>query len=68
MLEWVAVSFFPTQESNPGLLYCRQVLYQLSHQGSLLRGKASSKTENSGCCFFLAGGGGVVVHIMLVGF
>ena len=23
---------FPTQESNPGLLYCRQILYQLSHQ------------------------------------
>ena len=26
---------FPTQESNPGLLYCRQILYQLSYQGSL---------------------------------
>ena len=25
---------FPTQGSNPDLLYCRQVLYQLSHQGS----------------------------------
>ena len=25
---------FPTQESNPGLLHCRQILYQLSHQGS----------------------------------
>ena len=25
---------FPTQESNPGLPYCRQILYQLSHQGS----------------------------------
>jgi len=25
---------FPTQESNWGLLYCRQVLYQLSYQGS----------------------------------
>ena len=25
---------FPTQESNPGLLPCRQILYQLSHQGS----------------------------------
>ena len=22
---------FPTQGSNPGLLYCRQILYQLSH-------------------------------------
>ena len=25
---------FPTQGSNPGLLPCRQILYQLSHQGS----------------------------------
>ena len=25
---------FPTQESNPGLLHCRQTLYCLSHQGS----------------------------------
>ena len=23
---------FPTQGSNPGLLHCRQVLYQLSHR------------------------------------
>ena len=27
---------FPTQGSNPGLPHCRQILYQLSHQGSLL--------------------------------
>ena len=26
---------FPTQGSNPGLLHCRQMLYPLSHQGSL---------------------------------
>ena len=25
---------FPTQGSNPGLLHCRQILYQLSYQGS----------------------------------
>ena len=25
---------FPTQRSNPGLPYCRQILYQLSHKGS----------------------------------
>ena len=25
---------FPTQRSNPGLPRCRQILYQLSHQGS----------------------------------
>ena len=27
---------FPTQESNLGLLHCRQILYHLSHQGSPL--------------------------------
>ena len=26
---------FLTQGSNPGLLHCRQILYQLTHQGSL---------------------------------
>ena len=26
--------FFPTQGSNPGLLHCRQILYQLNHKGS----------------------------------
>ena len=25
---------FPTQGSNPGLQHCRQILYQLSYQGS----------------------------------
>ena len=25
---------FPAQGSNPGLLHCRQILNQLSHQGS----------------------------------
>ena len=25
---------FPTQGLNPGLLHCRQIVYQLSHQGS----------------------------------
>ena len=28
---------FLTQESNPGLLRCRQILYHLSHQGSPVR-------------------------------
>ena len=27
---------FPTQESNQDLLHCRRILYQLSHQGSIL--------------------------------
>ena len=26
--------FFPTQELNQGLLYCRQILYQLNYEGS----------------------------------
>ena len=26
---------FPTQGLNPGLLHCRRILYQLSHQGNL---------------------------------
>ena len=30
LLQWI----FPTQESNWGLLHCRQILYQLSYQGS----------------------------------
>ena len=38
ILEWVAFPFsrgiIPTQGSNPGLLHCRRILYQLSHQGS----------------------------------
>ena len=40
ILKWVASHFllqgiFPTQESNLGLLYCKQILYCLSHQGNL---------------------------------
>ena len=30
---------FPTQESNPGLLHCRWILYQLSHKGSPVHNK-----------------------------
>ena len=36
-LDWVAIllqGIFPTQESNPGLLHCWWILYQLSNQGS----------------------------------
>ena len=28
------LGIFPTQGSNPGLLHCRRILYQLSHNGS----------------------------------
>ena len=38
ILEWVAFPFikgiFLIQGSNPDLLNCRQILYQLSHKGS----------------------------------
>ena len=42
MLEWVAFPFSKgssqpreqTQGTNPGLLHCRRILYQLSHKGS----------------------------------
>ena len=29
---------FPIQGLNPGLPHCRQILYQLSHQGSIKQG------------------------------
>ena len=34
---------FPTQGSNPGLPHCRQILYQLSHQGSPFQVTGSKK-------------------------
>ena len=51
LLQWI----FPTQESNQGLLHCRQILYQLSYQGSSLfdmtgtkvTGRDQSECENS---------------------
>ena len=36
---------FPTQGSNPGLPYCRQILYQLSHKGSPLCVKHCAKSS-----------------------
>ena len=35
---------FPTQGSNPGLLHCRQILYQLSQQGSPWMSRVYIKT------------------------
>ena len=47
ILEWVAFPFsgeiFQTQGSNPGLLHCRWILYQLNYQGSLIQRYASLK-------------------------
>ena len=54
MLEWVAISFSrgvcPTQRSNPGLLHCRQILYWLSHQGSLGLDKLASAWRDPRLC------------------
>ena len=37
---------FPTQELNPGLLHCRQMLYHLSHQGTSYEIKITVKNKN----------------------
>ena len=39
---------FPTQGLNPGLLYCRQILYQLSHKGSWEGLGAGGEGDNRG--------------------
>ena len=40
---------FPTQKSNRGLLHCRQILYQLSYEGSpLLQKYAENKGKEYG--------------------
>ena len=53
-VEWVAICFSkgssPTQGSNPGLPHCRQILYQLSYQGSPnLTGSGGSDGKGSAC-------------------
>ena len=52
-------AIFPTQDSNQGLLHCRQILYQLSYHGSPIReskmqylGAISKTTELSQFFFF----------------
>ena len=55
---------FPTQRSNWGLLHCRQILYQLSHQGSprILEwvaypfSRGSSRPRNQTLVSYTAGG------------
>ena len=52
ILEWVILQgIFPKQGSNPGLLHCRWILYQLSHKG---RWKEWWKTVESPCLDFLS--------------
>ena len=38
---------FLTQESNPGLLHCRQLIYQLSYKGSICIAAAAAKSLQS---------------------
>ena len=46
ILEWVAIPFFLTQGSNPGLLHCRQILYRLSHcEGRRVEGINKKKVK-----------------------
>ena len=37
---------FPTQGSSPGLLHCRQILHQLSHQGSPRKAEMDQNCKN----------------------
>ena len=53
ILHWVAIpfsrGFFPPQGSNPLLLYCRQTLYHLNHQGSPAESRADPLCTDTGC-------------------
>ena len=55
-LEWVVIPFFkgifPTQRQILGLLHCRWILYQLSHQGSLEQGISSVQFSGSVVSYF----------------
>ena len=42
---------FQTQESNPGLLHCRQILYHLSYKGSPLGCRAKATRTSCWNCF-----------------
>ena len=49
ILKWchaLLQGIFPTQGSNPGLLHCRQILYHLTHQGSLLSWAINTQTTS----------------------
>ena len=48
ILEWVTISFLQgillTQELNPGLPYCKLILFCLSHRGTHSSVRVSEKT------------------------
>ena len=55
ILEWVAVpssrESSPLRDLNPGLLYCRHILYHLGHWGSPKKSEGGSiSQERVGCC------------------
>ena len=55
---------FLTQELNQGLLHCRQILYQLSYQGSLLLVYRSAINVNF-LLLILASVGGTCLQLLL---
>ena len=54
ILEWFFHFFlqgiFPTQWLNSGLLHCRQILYNLNNQGSMVEGKKGVLSQNNIPC------------------
>ena len=60
---------FPTQESNPDLLHCRQILHHLSHQGSpVISQKINiivTSIRNSTYCFLHYLGGRCIRKILV---
>ena len=52
---------FPTQGSNPGLLHCRRILYQLSYQGSPQTQKIPSQIPKDLLQILLH----IMLHIMI---
>ena len=55
---WSVLSFsfpgiFPTQRANPGLLYCRQILYHLSCRGSPEEGISALLRREQRACSML---------------
>ena len=69
ILEWVAIPFLqgilPTQGLNLGLLYCRWILYHLSHQWT---SEWPVRPTNKLCCLFLFTFSLHFLHFSLAGF
>ena len=56
---------FPTQRSNPGLLHCRWILYQLSYEGSPMLGERREEIKEKkelGLCVCGRGMGGYILQ------